>query len=34
VLIGIGAFVLLLWEPHIEGRNATATLFVSVQGWG
>ena len=26
VLIGIGALVLLLWEPHIEGRNAHATL--------
>jgi len=27
VLIGIGAFALMLWEPHIEGRNAHATLF-------
>lgn len=27
VLIGIGALSLLLWEPHIEGRNAHATLF-------
>src|SRR5215831_8843028 len=27
VLIGIGAAVLLLWEPRIEGRNAHATLF-------
>jgi len=27
VLIGIGALALLLWEPHIEGRNADATLF-------
>src|SRR3977135_4222297 len=27
VLIGIGAFALLLWEPHIEGRNAHATFF-------
>lgn len=26
-LIGIGALGLLLWEPHIEGRNAHATLF-------
>jgi len=26
VLIGIGALALLLWEPHIEGRNAQATL--------
>ena len=25
VLIGIGALALLLWEPHIEGRNAHAT---------
>jgi len=27
VLVGIGAVALLLWEPHIEGRNAHATLF-------
>ena len=27
VLIGIAALVLLLWEPHIEGRNAHATNF-------
>jgi hypothetical protein len=27
VLAGIGALVLLLWEPQIEGRNAHATLF-------
>jgi hypothetical protein len=27
VLIGIGALALLLWEPHIEGRNVHATLF-------
>ncbi len=27
VLIGIGAFAFMLWEPHIEGRNAHATLF-------
>jgi hypothetical protein len=27
VLIGICALVLMLWEPHIEGRNAHATLF-------
>jgi hypothetical protein len=27
VLIGIGSLVLLLWEPHLEGRNAHATLF-------
>jgi hypothetical protein len=27
VLIGIGALALLLWEPHIEGRNQHATLF-------
>lgn len=27
VLIGIGAFSVMLWEPHIEGRNVNATLF-------
>jgi hypothetical protein len=27
VLIGIAAFVFLLWEPQIEGRNAHATLY-------
>ena len=27
VLIGIGALALLLWEPHLEGRNAHATNF-------
>lgn len=27
VLIGIAAVALLLWEPHLEGRNAHATLF-------
>ncbi|HEX4321709.1 MAG TPA: DUF2975 domain-containing protein [Acidobacteriaceae bacterium] len=27
VLIGIGALALLLWEPHVEGRNAHATTF-------
>jgi hypothetical protein len=27
VLIGIGALALMLWEPHIEGRNAHATVF-------
>lgn len=27
VLIGIGALAFLLWEPHIEGRNAHATNF-------
>jgi len=27
VLIGIGALALMLWEPHLEGRNAHATLF-------
>jgi hypothetical protein len=27
VLIGIAVFVFLLWEPHIEGRNAHATLY-------
>lgn len=27
VLIGIGTFALLLWEPNIEGRNVHSTLF-------
>src|SRR5262245_26245687 len=27
VLVGIAALVFLLWEPHLEGRNAHATLF-------
>ena len=27
VALGIGAVALLLWEPHIEGRNAHATNF-------
>jgi hypothetical protein len=27
VLVGIGALALMLWEPHVEGRNANATLF-------
>src|SRR3982751_5964367 len=27
VLIALGAFALLLWEPHLEGRNAHATSF-------
>ena len=27
VLIGIGALAFLLWEPHLEGRNANATTF-------
>lgn len=27
VLIGVGAFALLLWEPQLEGVNAHATLF-------
>jgi len=27
VLIGIGALTLMLLEPHLEGRNANATLF-------
>jgi hypothetical protein len=27
VLIGISALSFMLWEPHIEGRNAHATLF-------
>ena len=27
VLIGIAALALMLWEPHVEGRNAHSTLF-------
>ena len=27
VLFGVGVLALLLWEPHVEGRNAHATLF-------
>lgn len=27
VLIGIVALGLMLWEPHLEGRNANATVF-------
>ena len=27
MVIGIGALALMLWEPHLEGRNAHATLF-------
>jgi hypothetical protein len=27
VLISVGALALLLWEPHVEGRNAHATVF-------
>ncbi len=27
VFIGMGALALMLWEPHLEGRNAHATLF-------
>lgn len=27
VALGIAALALLLWEPHLEGRNKDATLF-------
>ena len=27
VLVGIGALALMLWEPHLEGRNVHSTLF-------
>jgi hypothetical protein len=27
VLLGIGMLALMLWEPHLEGRNAHATTF-------
>lgn len=26
-LIGVGALTFMVWEPHLEGRNAHATLF-------
>ena len=26
-IIAMGALALLLWEPHVEGRNAHASLF-------
>src|SRR6266404_5629084 len=26
-LLGVGVLALLLWEPHLEGRNVNATLF-------
>jgi len=26
-LLGIGALAFMLWEPHLEGRNAHATVF-------
>lgn len=27
VLVGVGMLALMLWEPHLEGRNAHATTF-------
>ena len=27
VLTGVATLALLLWEPHLEGRNANATVF-------
>jgi hypothetical protein len=27
VLVGIGALALMLWEPHLEGRNAGASIY-------
>ena len=27
VLVGIGTLALLLWEPHLEGRNKHSTVF-------
>jgi len=27
LLIGVGVFAFLLWEPNLEGRNVNATLF-------
>jgi hypothetical protein len=26
-LLGMGVLAFMLWEPHVEGRNAQATLF-------
>lgn len=30
VLIGVGALAVMLWEPHIEGRNAHATTLFQI----
>jgi hypothetical protein len=27
LLLGVGVFAFLLWEPNLEGRNVNATLF-------
>lgn len=27
VILGIATLAFMLWEPHLEGRNANATLF-------
>src|SRR3546814_559410 len=27
VALGLGALALMLWEPHLEGRNVNATFF-------
>lgn len=27
VLLGLGVLAILLWEPHLEGRNVDASLF-------
>src|SRR5205085_3147528 len=27
VLVALGALALMLWEPHLEGRNVHATTF-------
>ena len=27
VLIGVGALAFMIWEPHVEGANAHATVF-------
>jgi hypothetical protein len=27
LLLGVGVFALLLWEPNLEGRNVNSTLF-------
>jgi hypothetical protein len=34
VLIGSATLAFLLWEPHLEGRNALATLAASSTALG
>ncbi len=30
ILVGLGALALLLWEPHVEGVNASATTLAEI----